>query len=209
MVLAASAQAISLKKSPVGESRQNPVDFTLVGCDDGFEFNALFQGNANSYGNVFNFGAVSSQLDRIEFYHCGWNTLGGPYDYNVELWDRATCTRVAVAVGKQAADAFDCSGPSPSVLEVEALCNDNLRSVGQTIVAIDPNSCAAPNDCYPDLTFDDQIFITCPFTIAQGPPAVCSDVSGSFGPFLLRIDLNGCQTSIPEHSWGGIKTLYR
>jgi hypothetical protein len=211
VLFAASANAAELKKTNVVGSQQHPVDFTTLGCDDGVEFNAFFQSSTNFYGNVFNFGAVSSQLDRVEFYHCGWNTLGGPYNYNVELWDAGTCTRIAQAVGKQAADAFNCSGPSPSILEVEALCNDNLRGTGNVIVAIDPNSCAAPNDCYPDVTFDDQAFITCPFTIApSGSTGVCTDLGAQgAGPFLLRIDLNGCQTAIPQQSWGGVKTLYR
>jgi hypothetical protein len=207
MLWTVSALAFDVK-APVSESAPpHPVDFTLLTCDDGIEFSALFQNNTNYYGNVFNFGALS-QLSRLEFYHCGWNTLGGPYNYNIELWDVATCTRVAQAVGKQAADAFNCSGPSPSVLEVEPTCNDNLRGSGFIIVAVNSLSCAVPTDCYPDVTFDDQIFVTCPYVVNPATPA-CTDLSGSFGPFMLRADLNGCQTPTQSQSWGGVKTLYR
>jgi hypothetical protein len=207
MLTAVSAFALDAK-SPVSEAiAPHPIDFTLVSCDNGVEFNALLQGTAPYYGNVFDFGAIS-QLSRLEFYHCGWATLAGPYNYNVELWDLATCTRVGQALGKQAADAINCSGPSPSILEVEPLCDDNLMASGFTIVAINPNSCFASNDCYPDLTFDNQINVACPFVITPAT-LVCTDLSPSFGPFLLRADLNGCQTGTETKSWGSVKTLYR
>lgn len=208
LMIAASAMALNLQKAlphtlrnthPVAPASVNSV----LGCDDGILYNGYFQGTEDRLGNLFSF-APGTKLSRVGFYHYGFGTPG-PYNYDIEIWDPASCTFVAAKNNLVAADAANNLG-----FEDIDLCPDNVVLSGDLLVTIDPNTCAAPNDCYPDLLFDDQLDVACPWIInsADSSPA-CFDVSPYSGPFVLRIDVNNCPVPTAKKSWGSIKSMYR
>jgi hypothetical protein len=205
---ATSAFAVDVKKAGLPTPRPVRLNATAIlntplGCDDGVEYNAYFQNTDDRIGNVFSFGSGAT-LSRLSFEHFGFG-FPGPYNYNIELWDPTSCTFVAAKNGLIAQDAAN-----DFVFEDVDLCSDNIHVAGDMIVTIDPNSCAAPNDCYPDVLFDDQLEVFCPVIIndASTSPA-CFDVSPISGPFILRVDINNCPVPAKKTSWGELKTLYR
>ena len=176
---------------------------TVLGCDDNVANNAYYQATDDRLGNMFSFGSGAA-LSAVGFWHYGYG-LSGPYNYDIEIWDPVTCTYVTGKNGLSAADA--AASPTFTVAD---LCPDNIYLTGDLAVTIDPNTCAAPNDCYPDLLFDDQLNVFCPIIInnASTSPA-CYDVQTFNGPFLLRIDTNNCPTPAKTRSWGDLKQIYR
>ena len=182
----------------------NP-NFTLnvLACDNGIDYNAFFQDDHRRYGNDFNFGPNPVQLSSVEFTHNGYFELFGPYLFDVELWDPATCTFIASADNLAANDAF--YGP---VTESFNLCPEQLFGHGLVSVVIDANSCYASNDCFPDISFDDEAPGTCNRIITPGSPNFCQNLP-AVGDFLLRVDLNNCATGSRPATWGTIKSRYR
>ena len=176
---------------------------TVLGCDNGNFFNAYFQNQNNAYGNLFSFGA-SSVLSRVSFLHFGFG-FSGPYNYSLQVWDPTSCTMVTQKTGLVAADAADAEQ-----VEVVELCSDNITLSGNKIVAVLPLTCLAANDCYPDVAFDDQINVLCPYVVAATTTTpACTDLSVQSGPFLLRAETNACAVPTSAHSWGQVKSFYR
>lgn len=173
----------------------------LFSCDNANPFNAYFQDDVGRYGNVFTFPA-DSRLNSIEFVHFGYG-FSGPYDYDVEVWDRATCTYIGGHDGLSAADAAN-----QTATEMVDLCPDNLVVAGEVVVAIDANSCIDPTDCYPDVMFDNQMGIVCP-VVVDASTNTCFDQSADAGPFLLRVVTDNCPTAVVPTGWGRLKVLYR
>lgn len=209
LLAATSALAYDLQRKDLpipGHGRlMRPESATaILGCDNGTAFSAFFQGTNDRLGNVFNFGA-GAIISTVEFAHYGFGTPG-PYNYDLELWDPTSCTFISAVNGFVAADAA-----SAVQVEVLNLCPENLYVAGDVIVALDPNTCPAPNDCYPDLLFDDQINVFCPVVVDATLPAAadCYDQSSVAGPFLLRVETNNCPTPTKQGSWGNVKVLYR
>jgi hypothetical protein len=205
LLAASSAMAVNVQKTPVPQNLRNVHQMSanvVLGCDDGVEFNAYYQGTDQRFGNLFSFGAGSS-LSAVSFMHYGYG-YPGPYAYNLEVWDPTSCTKVAFKNGLFAQDAA-----AASAVENVDLCSAGINLSGNLIVAIDPNKCAAVNDCYPDLEFDDQINVACPYIITPTGVTPCFDNSANAGPFLLRVSINGCQTPTQSQSWGQLKSIYR
>jgi hypothetical protein len=175
----------------------------VLGCDDGVAANAYYQNTDDRLGNLFSFGA-SARLSRVAFAHYGFG-FPGPYMYDIEIWDPASCTFVTAKNNLVAQDAANAI----AVEDVD-LCSDNILVSGNELVMIDPNSCLAPTDCYPDLLFDDQTGVVCPVIINNASTApACYDVSPYSGPFLLRVETDNCPVPTKKTSWGELKTLYR
>jgi hypothetical protein len=203
-----SAFALDLqRKGPNHETNKMHVNLNgaqaVFGCDDDIFYNAYYQATDDRFGNLFDFGG-GAVLSEVAFAHYGFG-FSGPYNYNLEIWDPTSCTFVVAKNNLVAADA--AGGP---VAEDVLTCGDNIFLAGTMLVAIDPNTCLASNDCYPDLLFDDQLNVACPMIInnvSTGP--VCSDVSQFSGPFLLRVATDQCPTPARTHSWGQLKAIYR
>ncbi len=205
VLLVGTAYGFDRKTRPEGlpQGPAMPTSFAVFACDNGAEFSAYFQDDLFAYGNLFDFTG-GHQISEVTFKHFGWATLVGPYGYDLEVWDGNTCTQIDAANGKVAADAF-----AATQVETENYCADNVYSTSSlTIVGVDANSCAVPSDCYPDVWFDDQLFIFCPaavdLTLSQ-----CFDLSQQSGPFLLQVRTNECVTDAKPTTWGSVKQRYR
>ncbi|HTO89610.1 MAG TPA: hypothetical protein VMJ70_00640 [Candidatus Sulfotelmatobacter sp.] len=207
-LLAANGFALDLRRHSMPSNRQvhlhSPAMIQAVlGCDDGYVFNAYYQNSDDRLGNYFSFGATA-RLSRVAFAHYGFG-FSGPYQYNLEVWDPASCTFVTGKNGLVAQDAA-----SDVAVEDVDLCSDNIMVSGYMMIMIDPNSCLAPDDCYPDLMFDDQVDVACPVIINNASTAPeCFDISPYSGPFLLRVETDNCPVPAKKTSWGELKTLYR
>jgi hypothetical protein len=211
LLAATSAMALDLHRHGTLPQGLRPVHMlsatSVLGCDNGVAFSSYYQATDDRLGNLFNFG-TGSVLSAVSFEHYGWG-LAGPYDYDIEIWDPASCTFVIAKNGLVAADAAD----NPAV-EIVDLCSSGMYLSGDMLVMIDPNTCIpggpAGTDCYPDLMFDNQSDVFCPVIInsAESSPA-CYDVSSFNGPFLLRIEINNCATPTNRESWGHLKSIYR
>lgn len=208
LCLATSAMAVDLQKRPSGligtapEMASQPTLNVILGCDNGNAFSAFFQKDNARYGNVFNF-PPGSKLTAFEFLHYGFQTLVGPYNYDLELWDWNTCTYIGGVNNLQAADAF-----ASVQAEYENVCNSNLIVSGDVAVTVDANSCFDPTDCYPDVLFDDQILVVCP-VVVDLDFNVCYGVEDQSGPFIFRVEYNNCPVPVTPASWGKVKVLYR
>lgn len=171
-------------------------------CDNGNLNSGFFQDDGTGFGNNFNFGA-SSNVDAVEFVHFGFG-FAGPYNYDLEFWDKTSCTKITSIDGLVAADA----GAVAQLEHIDTCPNLNLT--GEVIVAVDPNTCLAPNDCYPDLIFDDNtINNPCPYYVDLGGAGCGSLASFGSGAFLLRVETDNCPTPTHKGSWGALKQIYR
>jgi hypothetical protein len=202
-----SAFALDMATKTLSPDNRQPVSLNsaqaILGCDDGNAASAYFQLTDARYGNLFDFGS-GAVLSEVAFAHFGFG-FSGPYNYDLEIWDPASCTFVVAKNGLVAGDAANAIA-SEDIL----LCPDNIFVAGEMVVTIDPNSCLAPDDCYPDLLFDDQINVACPVVVNNASTSpVCIDVSSQSGPFLLRVATDECPTPTKSHSWGQIKSIYR
>jgi hypothetical protein len=202
-----SAFALDLQRKGANHDSRQHVNLNsaqaVFGCDDGIFYNAYFQNSDDRLGNLFDFGS-GAVLSEVTFAHYGYG-FSGPYNYDLEIWDPASCTFVVAKNNLVASDAAN-----NVAVEDVGTCADNIFLAGTMLVAIDPNTCLAPNDCYPDLLFDDQIDVACPMIInnASTVPA-CFDISPFSGPFLLRVATDECPTPARPHSWGQLKAIYR
>ena len=209
LLAATSALALDLPRKnqplPGGTHLLRPESATaILGCDNGNTENAYFQDTNHRLGNLFNFGG-GAVLSTVTFAHYGFG-FAGPYNYDIELWDPVSCTFIAARNGLVAANAA-----AAIRTETVNLCPQNFFVTGNVIVTIDPNTCAAPNDCYPDMLYDDQLNVFCPIIVDATVPAAadCYDQSSVTGPFLLRVETNNCPTPTKQGSWGDVKVLYR
>jgi hypothetical protein len=209
LIVASSALALDLprKNQPIpGDARSLRLESVnaVLGCDDGVADNAYFQDTNWRLGNLFDFGG-GAVISTLQFVHFGYG-FAGPYNYNIELWDPTSCTLISGVNGLVAQNAA-----TALMVETVGLCPQNLYASGPVMVTIDPNSCLAANDCYPDLMYDDQIGVFCPVIVDATVPAAadCYDQSSVSGPFLLRVETNNCPTPSRPGSWGGVKVLYR
>lgn len=209
LLAATSAFALDLPRkggAPDGQFQTRMLESVnaVLGCDNGNLENAYFQDANWRIGNLFDFGS-GALISSIEFVHYGFG-FPGPYNYDIELWDPTSCTFISSVNGLVAADA----AAAPEA-ELVSLCPQNLYVTGPVIVAIDPNTCADPTDCYPDIIYDDQIGVFCPVIVDATNPAAadCYDQSSVSGPFLLRVETNNCPVPAKSGSWGSVKVLYR
>ena len=171
-------------------------------CDNGIDANAFFQDDSRRYGNEFDFGPNPQQISTVEFTHNGYQTLPGPYTFDIELWDPATCTFMGSADALAANDAY-----FGSITESFNICPEQLFAYGRVAVMIDANSCYAANDCYPDISFDNTLR-DCQLIITPGTPSLCQTVP-TLGDFLLRVGVNDCATGTRQATWGTVKSRYR
>jgi hypothetical protein len=173
----------------------------LYQCDDGFLDNAYFQNQGYVYGNAFNVGA-GGPLSFVDFVHFGWNTWSGPSQYILHVYDEGTCTEIAALGPYTADDAYNSD-----VEQLQDLCATGVAVTGQISVLLEPLSCVAPNDCYPDVYFDqtgnldgcDRVF---PLTAPDCTPYLNGD-------FVFRIGVDECGTATQSVTWGNVKALYR
>lgn len=208
LLAAGSSFALDLRpqQAPQANPQQQnrgPVGNAVLGCDNGITWSGYFQYTDDRLGNKLNFGG-GGMLSSVSFTHYDYGTAG-PYNYNLEVWDPTSCTLVAARNGLVAA-----SSVFANTTETVDLCANNIHVSGNLIVAIDPNTCNNAFDCYPDLVYDNQLNVACPYIISDASTAaVCSDVSQFSGPFLLHAAVDECVVPVREASWGQIKAIYR
>jgi hypothetical protein len=202
LLVASSAMAVDFTpkgKVPTG-GRPPVLNLGVLGCDNGNAFSAYYQGTDERFGNRLSFGA-SAQLSTVEFAHFGFG-FPGPYLYDLEMWDPTSCTMIVSVDNLVAGDA------SASIqVETIPLCLQGIQLSGDVLVTLDPNTCLDPTDCYPDLIYDDQVNIACPYGISA--TAFPSCINLSTGAFLLRAEIDGCPTPSVSRTWGAVKSLYR
>jgi hypothetical protein len=203
LVIAGVASAVDFDKKTV-MPQDLGLQFKLVAvlaCDNGNPSSAFYEADAYRYGNLFSLGG-GARLSTLEFAHYGFG-FSGPYNYDVEIFDPTSCTLVAAVNGLVAQDAAN-----DIMVESVDLCAQNLTLAGNVIVAIDANSCVSPSDCYPDVLFDTQINVVCPY-IVDPAGHVCEDISGEGGPFILRLEIDNCAVPTIPSTWGAVKGYYR
>lgn len=208
MVLAGLTVAAAAGAVDFGQKAALPqnlsLQFTLsqvLACDNGNPASGFYQADIYRYGNLFSLGG-GARLSHVTFAHYGFG-FSGPYNYDLEMYDLASCTLVAAVNGLVAQDAAN-----DIMVETVDLCPQNLTLAGDVIVAIDANTCASASDCYPDLLFDNQINVLCPYIL---DPATheCVDISSEAGPFILRLEIDNCPVPVVPGTWGNLKQLYR
>ena len=201
---ATSAMAVNVKRPAHAGPMTQPFSTTaLIGCDDAVDNSAYYQNTDDRLGNLFDFGAGAT-LSSVQFVHNGYG-FSSTYNYDIEVWDPASCTYVTGKDNLVAANAA-----TSSVTEDVDLCSVGIHLAGPMMVTIDPNTCLNPGDCYPDLEFDDQLNVACPVIIQLATTApACYDMQTYNGPFLLRVGLNGCAVPTKHNSWGQLKSVYR
>lgn len=179
---------------------------------------AFFQDGQAIYGNTFDVGA-GGPLSYLDFTHYGYG-FSGPYNYTLFVYDPATCTELASVPGLVAGDA----GSSP-VEEIVDLCAYNVSVTGIVLVGLQPLTCYAVGDCYPDIAFDWNGDGDTPGTIdgcgsivdlSTVPPGcfqiTATDTSGASQvvDFLFGIWVDECPpTATQPTTWGNVKGLYR
>lgn len=207
LLAASAAMAVDvrpqrLQDNPVQLNR-GPAGNAAYGCDNGVTWSGYFQYTDDRVGNKFDFGS-GGVLSSVSFTHYDYGTAG-PYNYNLEVWDATTCTKVAGHNGLVAA-----SSVFTNTTETIDLCADNIHVTGPMIVVVDPNTCNNDFDCYPNVVFDNQVNVACPYIISDASTApFCSDLSTYSGPFLLKARVDECVVPVRDASWGQLKALYR
>jgi hypothetical protein len=204
VIVAGSANALDMKSAtPLGHTGDGSSRVAYA-CDDGNLDNAYFQASAAAYGNAFDVGA-GGPLSRVEFWHYGWFTVVGPYDYDLKVYDETTCTEIA-SIPLVAADAFDSDQ-----FEEEDLCDFGVDVSGPIVVAVNALSCFDPTDCYPDVYFDQTgVFDGCDRIVTVADPTLDCSLPVLNGDFTVRINVDECgSTPTEEASWGQLKGLYR
>ena len=180
---------------------------TAYYCNGSVGENAFYELATAAYGNAYSVG-VGGPLSYLDFVHFGWTTLYGPYEYHVVVYDQATCTQMCDFGSLFAGDA--AAGPTEEIVEV---CNYNCNVTGDVIVAIRPMSCAAPNDCYPDIYFDFTGALGCGSIVDYSViPEECAQILSTSGvvDFLFGIYVDECAPTATESTtWGAMKALYR
>lgn len=180
---------------------------------------AFYQSGDAVYGNTFDVG-VGGPLSYLDFIHYGYG-FAGPYDFNLFVYDPATCTELAMIPGLVASDAG--SAPVEDILDV---CEYNVAVTGIVLVGVQGLDCYAPGDCYPDLAFDWNGDGETPGTIdgcgsvvdlTEVPPG-CYQITATDGAgvaqvvdFLFGIWVDECPPPVAteETTWGAMKALYR
>lgn len=211
LTVASTALAVDLHSTKGTIANQPSLVFKTTAtfaCDDGNATNGYITYDTDLFGNSFNF-PPNSRLTSVTFAHYGFGTPG-PYNYDLELWDQASCTVITAVNNLVAADA----GGSPQV-ELVSLCLQSIVVSGNVLVMIDSNTCpAGPLDCYPVLLFDDQSGQACPWYIDMTAGFPCFNINNVFGPsfahpFLLRVSTDQCPVPVKSGSWGAVKQIYR
>jgi hypothetical protein len=202
LTVASAAFAVEFTtKAPLPNASQVEGLLAILACDNGTPSSAYFQDDTGRYGNRFSFGGGAS-IKTLTFAHFGFG-FSGPYNYDIEFYDPASCTIIDSVDGLVAADAA-----SAVQVEVVDLCPENIVLSGDVLVTIDSNSCLDPTDCYPDVLFDTQVGVFCPYVVFPAAFA-CFDVSAQSGPFLLRVETDCPGVPVAPKSWGSVKQIYR
>jgi len=148
LTMAGAASAADLTKGTPGFTSHYTPSRVVIMCAGANLDNAFYERPLSVYGNAFDLGATAAPLTNFDFIHYGYG-FAGPYDYNLWVYDATTCTPVGSVLGLQAADAA-----SAPVEELVDLCPYNIIASGAVIVGVEPLSCLAATDCYPDVMFD-------------------------------------------------------
>lgn len=213
LCLASTAMALDFNRRPATTLPERSGGFelnALYQCDNDTPSSGLYQDSNERYGNVFSLPVAGERISQVQFVHYGFG-FAGPYQYDIEYWDAATCTYIGGVNNLVAQNAANVI--RTETVDVSAF---NQCLTGDVIVSIQPKTCAPPPfppgvtaDCYPDLLYDDQFFVTCPVIVVPSS-GLCVDASQDIGPFLLRATTDACiPTSSTPSSWGKVKTLYR
>lgn len=194
LVMAGAANAADLSKGNDGVSAQLEASRSLIYCA-GVNFDSAFYQDAlYAYGNALSVGAGAHVLTTLDFVHYGYG-FSGPYDYDLLVYDAATCTVVGEVTGLVASDAA-----ANNVQELVDLCPYNLVVTGDLLVLIHPLTCLSPTDCYPDVGMD---FSTppdgCGSRAEVGVPGTCVQILSSSGvvDFLQGITIDECAPPVP------------
>lgn len=192
LTMAGAAGAADLTKDQGGSDIQMTRTFNYcTGTDDD---NGFYQNGIYAYGNALSLGATAGPLTTLDFFHNGYG-FSGPYDYTLYVYDAVTCTVIGSIPGLTAADAA-----AGTIEEIVDLCPYNLVASGDVIVAIHPQSCYVPTDCYPDVEFDYTAPVDgCGSRVEVGVPDTCVQILSSSGvvDFLLGVVFNECVTPPP------------
>jgi hypothetical protein len=174
VTMAGSAAAMDVAK-PHGD----PIQAARYGVScAGINFDsAFYQHPTTVYGNALDAG-TGGQLTTLTFTHSGYG-FSGPYTYNLFVFDPATCTKLYEQDGLVAADAA-----AGAVTETVPLTAYNWSVSGVFLIGIQPQSCAAATDCYPDVGFDYDAATPTPVVNGCGSAV---DLTDPLNPFCYQI----------------------
>lgn len=188
LTMAGAAGAADLSRDQAGTGQQVSHSRSLVYCVGSNYDNAFYENGIYAYGNALTMDG-SGPLTTLDFYHDGYGFVG-PYDYTLFVYDAATCTVIGSVPGLVAGDAA-----AGLIEEVVDLCPYDLAVTGDIVVAIQPQSCIVPTDCYPDIGFD----VTtppagCGMRATVGVDGSCVQILSTSGvvDFLLGVTFNEC-----------------
>lgn len=201
-LMAAPASALDVKAFGGQSENSSRAAFS---CDEGAQDNAFYQNQGSFFGNAFDVGA-GGPLSQVDFEHFGFG-FAGPYDYNLVVLDEATCTVVGTVNGLSAQDAG-----TTAAQEIVDTCDEDIQVSGNTVVTVEPLTCLAANDCYPDLFFDSTGVVNSCGRIVAGGAGCDTPAQSATGPldFLLRITVDECEPTPTESvSWSHMKNTYR
>jgi hypothetical protein len=173
LTMAGSAAAMDIKSTgdPIQAARYG------VSCA-GINFDsAFYQHPLTVYGNTLDAG-TGGQLTTLTFTHKGYGFVG-PYSYNLFVFDPATCTKLYEQDGLSAANAA-----AGAVTETVPLTAYNWSVTGFFLIGIEPLTCAAATDCYPDVGFDYDALTPTPVVGGCGSAV---DLTDPLNPFCYQI----------------------
>jgi len=148
VTMVGSASAMDYRARPDGTGLQaNTYTPLAIGCN-GINFDsALYQSDAAIYGNQLDAGD-GGILQTLSFQHNGYG-FAGPYNYKLSVWDFGTCTQLYPEADLIAADAA-----AAKVTEIVPLTSYGWAVTSYFFIGIQPLTCNAPGDCYPDVGFE-------------------------------------------------------
>lgn len=177
MAGSAAAMDFTATAKPTGDASQLQATRYGVACA-GINFDsAFYQDDTKIFGNQMDAGA-GGQLTTLNFKHKGYG-FSGPYSYNLFVYDFATCTQVYAEFGLTAADAA-----AGAVTEVVDLTPYNWSVTGFFFIGIQPLTCLAVGDCYPDVGFDYDALTPAPVVSGCGSAV---DLTDPLAPWCYAI----------------------
>lgn len=186
---AGTAGAADLSKDQAHDAAQLSASRSLIYCTGIYYDNAFWESSIYVFGNALSLGATPGPLTTLDFVHDGYGTTA-PYNYNLFVYDIATCTVVGEVPNLWAQDP--AAGEAE---EIVPLCQYNLVASGDVIVGIQPLTCNNATDCYPDLAFDyTSPPDGCGSRVTVGVPNTCVQILSTNGvvDFLLGVTFNEC-----------------
>lgn len=194
--------------APVTEPLAPANALTTLRCFTNVDLFGTPQDTLTRFGTGFDLGE-GTRVSRVGFWHFGFETIHGPYTYDLEFWDMTTCARLGVVTDLVAADDF----MEPKYEEID-VCAAGITLRGRVAFTIWPRTVIGGSS-YPVIL---KRFESSPpgcygywatFTPSIPPPysqVACDRPEYSF---LIQVDINDCPVPAARSSWGRLKIGYR